>query len=174
MGFSTLDGLVMGTRPGQLDPGVLLYLMSAKGYDAARLTDLLYHRSGLLGLSGISNDWREVEAAGTPEAEQAIACFVHRLVCELGGVAAALGGLDALVFTAGVGEHSARLRREVAAATGWLGVAIDETANRAHATRISPPGSRVQVFVIPTDEERRIAQGTREVALDSANAQTPS
>ena len=171
MGFSTLDGLLMGTRPGQLDPGVLLYLMTAKGYDAARLTDLLYHRSGLLGLSGVSNDWRELEAAATPEAEQAIAYFVHRFVCELGGVAAALGGLDALVFTAGVGEHSARLRGEVGAAMAWLGIAVDDAANRAHATLISPPGSRVSVFVVPTDEESRIAEWTREIALISPPAQ---
>ena len=167
MGFSTLDGLLMGTRPGQLDPGVLLYLMNARGFDAARLSDMLYKRSGLAGLSGVSNDWREIEAAGTPAAKDAMAYFVHRIRCELGGLAAALGGLDALVFTAGIGEHAAGLRDEVASGLGWLGVALDEAANRAHATLISASGSRVRVFVVPTDEERRIAELTAQVALSS-------
>ncbi len=172
MGFSTLDGLPMGARPGQLDPGVLLYLMSARGYDAARLTDLLYHRSGLLGLSGVSNDWREIEAAGTSAARDAIAYFVQRLVYELGGLVATLGGLDALVFTGGIGEHSVSLRREVADAMGWLGLSLDDAANRAPATLISVPASPVRVFVIPTDEERRIAELTREVAQELGVAPT--
>ena len=166
MGFSTLDGLPMGTRPGQLDPGVLLYLMAAKGYDAARLTDLCYHRSGLLGLSGVSNDWREIEAAKTPAARDAVAYFVQRMVYELGGLVAMLGGLDALVFTGGIGEHSTELRRDLAAAMGWLGFALDEAANRAQATLISSPASRVRIYVIPTDEERRIAELTREVVSE--------
>jgi acetate kinase len=168
MGFSTLDGLPMGTRPGGLDPGVLLYLMSAKGYDAAALTDLLYHKSGLLGLSGLSNDWRELEAAGTAAAADAIAYFVHRVRCELASLAAALGGLDALVFTGGIGENSARLRADVVGGLGWLGFALDEAANAAQATLISAPASRTRAFVIPTDEERRIAESTREWTRNSA------
>ena len=163
MGFSTLDGLMMGTRPGQLDPGALLYLMSAKGYDAAGLTDLLYHRCGLAGLSGVSNDWREVEASASPQAQDAVAYFVRRIRVELGGLAAALGGLDALVFTAGIGEHSANLRAKVAEGMDWLGIVLDEAANRAHTRRISSPSSRASVFVIPTNEEARIAELTREV-----------
>ncbi len=163
MGFSTLDGLMMGTRPGQLDPGALLYLMSAKGYDAASLTDLLYHRCGLAGLSGVSNDWREVEASASPQAVDAVAYFVRRIRVELGGLAAALGGLDALVFTAGIGEHSANLRAAVCIGMEWLGIVLDAAANRANAQRISAPTSRAPVFVIPTDEEARIAELTREV-----------
>jgi acetate kinase len=169
MGFSTLDGLPMGTRPGQLDPGVLLYLMSAKGYDAAGLADLLYHRSGLAGLSGISNDWREIEAADVPQARDAAAYFIHRIRYELGGLAAALGGLDALVFTAGIGEHSAGLRAAVCADMDWLGIALDEAANRANAEIVSAPSSRAAVFVIPTDEEARIAELTHEVASGAAS-----
>ncbi len=167
MGFSTLDGLMMGTRPGQLDPGVLLYLMTAKKLDAAGLSEMLYRRSGLAGLSGVSNDWREIETAGTPAAEDAIAYFVHRIRYELGGLAVALGGLDALVFTAGIGEHSARLRAEVTANLGWLGVSVDDAANRAHATLISASESRVRVFVVATDEERRIAEHASQVAFSS-------
>jgi acetate kinase len=163
MGFSTLDGLMMGTRPGQIDPGALLYLMSAKGYDAASLTDLLYHRSGLAGLSGISNDWRKIEAATTPQAQDAAAYFVRRIRYELGGLAAELGGLDALVFTAGIGEHSASLRAKVAEGMEWLGIILDEAANGANSGLISAPSSRARVFIIPTDEEARIAKLTREV-----------
>ncbi len=148
----------MGTRPGQLDPGALLYLLTAKGYDAARLSDLLYKKSGLAGLSGVSNDWREVEAAGTPRARDAVAYFVHRLAVELGGLAAALRGLDAVVFTGGIGEHSASLRAAVAERMDWLGVVLDADANRQGATLISAPASRVRLYVIATDEERRIAE----------------
>ena len=169
MGFSTLDGLMMGTRPGQLDPGALLYLMSAKGYDSAALTDLLYHRCGLAGLSGVSNDWREVEAAASPQAQDAVAYFVRRIRYELGGLAAELGGLDALVFTAGIGEHSASLRTKVAEGMEWLGIVLDEAANRANAGLISAPSSRVRVFVTPTDEEARIAELTREVVDGAAS-----
>ena len=164
MGFSTLDGLPMGTRPGQIDPGALLYLMTAKGFDAAKLTDLLYKRCGLSGLSGVSNDFREVEAAATPQARDAIAYFVHRIRYELGGLAATLGGLDALVFTGGIGEHSATLRASVAAGMGWLGIALDEQENARAATLVSAAASRVRVYVIPTDEERRIAELTQRYA----------
>jgi acetate kinase len=168
MGFSTLDGLPMGTRPGQIDPGVLIYLMSARGYDVARLTDLLYKKSGLAGLSEVSNDWREVEATKTPQARDAIAYFIHRIVYEVGGLTAALQGLDALVFTGGIGENSASLRAAVVARLGWLGVTLDEAANAQPATQICAPDSRVRVYAIATDEERRIAQHTK------ATAQIPS
>jgi acetate kinase len=165
MGFSTIDGLPMGTRPGQLDPGVALYLMSEKGYDLPRLEDLFYHRSGLFGLSGVSNDWREIEAAGTPAAEDAMAYFAHRIRYEVGGLTATLGGLDALVFTGGIGEHAATLRARVIEGLGWLGITLDAAANRAHATVISGPQSRVRAYVVPTDEERRIAEQTAQVAF---------
>ena len=165
MGFSTLDGLPMGTRPGQLDPGVLLYLMAAKGYDAAALSDLLHRHSGLKGLSGVSNDWREIEAAGTAQARDAIDYFVHRMVYEIGGLTATLGGLDALVFTGGIGENAATLRAAVAARLGWLGLVLEESANAAARTRISAPASRLAVFVVPTDEERQIAEHTVKAAF---------
>ena len=167
MGFSTLDGLPMGTRPGQIDPGALLYLLTAKGFDAAALTDLLYKKSGLAGLSGVSNDWREIEAAETPQAHDALAYFAHRVRYELGGLAAVLGGLDALVFTAGIGEHSASLRAAVAAGMDWLGFALDEAANARSATLISAPSARVRIYVIPTDEERRIAELTQQIATSA-------
>lgn len=164
MGFSTLDGLPMGTRPGHTDPGALLYLMEQKGYDLARLNDLLYKKSGLAGLSGVSNDWREIEAADTPQARDAIAYFVHRILYELGGLVATLQGLDALVFTGGIGEHSASLRAAVVGRLGWLGLALDEAANGKSATRISAAGSAAPVYAIATDEERRIAELTQAVA----------
>ena len=160
MGFSTLDGLLMGTRPGQLDPGVLLYLMTAKGFDAAALGDLLYKDSGLKGLSGLSNDWREVAASDAPAAQDAVGYFIHRLVYEIGGLTATLGGLDALVFTAGIGEHAAGLRAAVAGKLGWLGLSLDPSANAASSLEISAETSRLRAFVIPTDEERRIAELT--------------
>jgi acetate kinase len=165
MGFSTLDGLPMGTRPGQLDPGVVLYLMSEKGYDLNALNALFYRRSGLAGLSGISNDWRELEAAGTLAAEDAMAYFAHRVRFEIGGLAAILGGLDALVFTGGIGEHAAGLRARVVGGLGWLGLELDEAANRAHGTLVTGPASRVRAYVVPTDEERRIAEQTAEIAF---------
>ena len=158
MGFSALDGLVMATRPGHLDPGVMLYLMSEKKLDADALSNLLYKKSGLAGLSGLSGDWRELETAQTPEAEQAIDCFVHRIRYELGGLAATLGGLDALVFTGGIGEHSAELRERAVAGMDWLGLKLDPAANRAHAERIDAGG--VRVFALATDEEKRIAELT--------------
>ena len=164
MGLTALDGLAMGTRSGRLDPGVLLYLIEHEGWDAASLTDLLYRRSGLLGLSGLSSDMRELEEAGTPEAEQAIALFCHRVRCEAGSLAAALEGLDALVFTGGIGEHSARVRREVCAGLGWLGVVIEPGLNDAAAPVISATGSGVGVHVIPADEEMTIARAAARLA----------
>lgn len=160
MGFSTIDGLPMGTRSGQLDPGVLLYLIEARGYDANALSDLLYKQSGLKGLSGLSNDMRELEASADPRATQAIAYFAHRIRYEIGGLAACLGGFGALIFTAGIGEHSSRLRALVMEGLGWLGVAGDAERNAAHAPRISADGSRIPVFIVPTNEELRIAEIT--------------
>jgi acetate kinase len=160
MGFTALDGLPMGTRSGQIDPGVLLHLLTAEGYDAAALTRLLYHESGLRGLSGLSSDMRALERAGTAEAAEAIGYFVYRIRKELGALAAALGGLDGLVFTAGIGENSAAIRAAVCAGMEWLGIALDEAANARGAAVISAPASRVQVLRIPTDEERMIALET--------------
>ncbi|MEC9198636.1 MAG: acetate/propionate family kinase [Pseudomonadota bacterium] len=159
MGFSALDGLPMGTRSGQIDPGVLLYLMESHGMDAAALTDLLYKKSGLLGLSGLSNDMRTLEEAGTDEAEQAIAYFTFRIRRELGAMAAILGGVDTLVFCGGIGEHSARIRAEVCTGMEWLGIALDAAANAAAADIISNGPTKVRV--IPTDEEAIIAKAVR-------------
>lgn len=165
MGFSTLDGLPMGTRPGQLDPGVLLYLMRSRGLDAEALTELLYKQSGLKGLSELSNDMRELEASRSGPAREAIAYFVHRIRYELGGLAATLGGLDAFVFTGGIGENSATIRRAVIEGMTWLGIESDEARNLAGATEISAPGSPVRVFVVPTNEELRIAEHAAALAL---------
>ena len=159
MGFSALDGLPMGTRSGQIDPGVLLYLMESHGMDAAALTDLLYKKSGLLGLSGLSNDMRTLEGAGTDEAEQAIAYFTFRIRRELGAMAAILGGVDTLVFCGGIGEHSARIRAEVCTGMEWLGIALDAAANEATADIISSGPTTVRI--IPTDEEAIIAKAVR-------------
>lgn len=164
MGFSALEGLVMGTRPGSLDPGVLLYLMQSQGMDAARLERLLYKESGLLGVSGISNDLRDLQASDHPHAREAVDLFVYRIHRELGSLTAAAGGLDALVFTAGIGEHSAPVRAAVCEKAAWLGIRLDPEANAAHATSISTPDSAVSVWVVPTDEELMIARHTRNVA----------
>ncbi len=157
MGFTALDGLPMGTRTGQLDPGVILHLLSAKGMDAASLTRLLYNESGLKGLSGLSSDMRDLEAADTAQAREAIAYFVYRARREIGALAAALGGLDGIVFTAGIGENSATIRSAICADMEWIGLALDPRANAAGETVISSPSSRVRAFRIPTDEERMIA-----------------
>ncbi|MEM6678799.1 MAG: acetate/propionate family kinase [Pseudomonadota bacterium] len=158
MGFSALDGLPMGTRSGQLDPGVILYLLQQEGMSAEDIVDLLYRKSGLLGLSGLSNDMRTLEAAGTPEARDAIDYFVFRVRRELGALTAVLGGLDALVFTGGIGENSANVRRQVCDGLGWFGIEIDRAANAEDATVISTPFSRARVLVLATDEERVIAR----------------
>ena len=158
MGFTALDGLPMGSRCGQLDPGVLLYLMEQERMSAAEISDLLYKRSGLLGLSGISNDMRTLEASGTPEAQQAIEYFVFRIRRELGGLAAVLGGLDALVFTGGIGENSRRIRERVSEGLGWLGIELDRARNDQNARVISTDLSRVRLFVVPTNEEVVIAR----------------
>ena len=160
MGFTALDGLPMGTRPGQLDPGVVLYLLDQKGMSVAEVTDLLYRGSGLKGLSGISNDMRDLVDSDDPRAAFAIDHFVHRAALSAGLLAAALGGLDAFVFTAGIGEHSTVIRARIAARLAWLGAEIDEAANEAGATVISTPASRVALLVVPTDEELMIARHT--------------
>jgi acetate kinase len=160
MSFTALDGLPMGTRAGSMDPGVILYLLSERGMDAAALTDLLYHRSGLLGISGLSSDMRELLAADTARARFAVDVFVYRVQRELGSLAAALGGLDALVFTAGIGERSAPIRARVCEGSAWLGIRLDPEANARGGPRISAADSPVSVWVIPTDEERMIAEHT--------------
>ncbi len=160
MGFSTLDGLPMGTRSGALDPGVLLWLMDAKGMSVRELEELLYHRSGLLGVSGITSDMRALLASDAPAARRAIDLFVYRIGRELGSLVAALRGLDALVFTAGIGEHAAEIRARVCRDAAWLGVELDENANRGGGPRISGAGSRISVWVVPTDEELMIARHT--------------
>ena len=163
MGFSPLDGLPMGTRSGQIDPGVLLYLLEQKGMEAAEVSDLLYRKSGLLGLSGLSNDMRTLEKAGTPEAGNAIAYFTYRIRREMGSLSAALGGLDALVFTGGIGENSALVRQQACEEMGWLGIDLNSDANQSNATTISSDMSRVQVMVIPTNEELVIARAALNV-----------
>ena len=157
MGFTALDGLPMGTRVGQLDPGVVLHLIEQEGMTAAEVTEMLYKRSGLLGLSGVSNDMRTLEASDDPRADEAIAYFTFRIRREIGAMAAAMEGLDGIVFTGGIGEHSARVRREVCAPMSWLGVTLDAAANETGAARIDAGGA-VGVLVIPTDEERVIAR----------------
>jgi acetate kinase len=163
MGFTALDGLPMGTRCGQIDPGVLLYLLGQKGWSVKDLEHLLYHEAGLRGLSGLSNDVRDLLASDAPGARLALDYFVHRIARETASLAAALGGIDALVFTAGVGENSPDIRARVCARAEWLGLGLDEAANRAGGPRISAPGSRVSAWVIPTDEERMIAEHTLEI-----------
>jgi acetate kinase len=160
MGFTALDGLPMGTRPGQIDPGVLLYLMEQKNMSAAAIQEFCYHECGLKGLSGISNDVRELEASTDPRADFALDYFCYRVGLYAGMLAAALAGLDAFVFTAGIGENSAAVRTRIAARLAWLGAGFDPAANAAHATLISHPGSRLALYVIPTDEELMIARHT--------------
>lgn len=161
MGFTALDGLCMGTRPGALDPGVVLYLFQTLGLSAGQVEEVLYRKSGLLGLSGSSNDMRDLLARSDPGARLAVEYFVYRAAKEIGGLAAVLEGVDALVFTAGIGENSAEMRRRICDASRWLGVELDEAVNAARGPRISTPGSRVSAWVIPTDEELMIARHTR-------------
>ena len=153
MGFTALDGLMMGTRCGQIDPGVLLHLMRAHGMDADGLERLLGRESGLLGVSGISPDMRDLLASPAPEAAEAVALFVHMILRQIGTLTATLGGLDALVFTAGIGEHAPEIRARVMAGLGWIGLVPDKAANLANATVITAPESRIVAATIPTDEE---------------------
>ncbi|MBS1170506.1 MAG: Acetate kinase [Burkholderiaceae bacterium] len=167
MGFTALDGLVMGTRCGVIDPGLLLYLMQEKGMTPKEVETLLYQESGLFGVSGgISNDVRDLLASDEPAAKEALDLFVYRVVRETGSLAAAAGGLDAFVFTAGVGEHSPEMRARICAQLGWLGVELDEEANRLGKARISAPDSRVNVWIIPTNEELMIARHTAKLTAD--------
>src|SRR3954462_4717763 len=163
MGFTALDGLPMGTRPGQLDPGVVLYLVDQKKMSAAEVQKLLYNECGLKGLSGVSNDVRELETSAEPRASFALDYFVYRVGLWTGTLAAALGGLDAFVFTAGIGENSPSMRARIAAKLAWLGCELDAGANKQNASLISASKSRVPIYVVPTDEELMIARHTLSV-----------
>ena len=163
MGFTAVEGLPMGTRCGALDPGVILYLMDQRGMDVSAIEKLIYNQSGLLGVSGISSDMRVLLASADPRAKLAIDLYVYRIGRELGSLAAALGGLDAIVFTAGIGEHAAEIRERVCRGASWLGVELDSAANVAGGPRISAANSAVSAWVIPTNEELMIARHTRGV-----------
>jgi len=160
LGFTGLDGLCMGSRPGTLDPGIVLYLFQELGMSAREVEDALYRKSGLLGISGISNDMRALLGNDDPAARLAVDYFVYRAAKEIGALTAALGGLDGLVFTAGIGENSAEVRRRICEACSWLGVRLDTEANEANGPRITTGGSEVSAWVIPTDEELMIARHT--------------
>ena len=163
MGFTAVDGLMMGTRCGALDPGVLVHLMDHYGLGPRELEDLIYRRSGLLGVSGISSDMRTLRASPDTAAMEAIDLFVYRIVREIGSLSAALGGLDAIVFTGGIGENDAATRAEVASGCAWLGLTLEEAANCQVTARISAQGSAVAAFVVPTNEELEIATRTFEI-----------
>lgn len=163
MGFTAVDGLPMGTRTGCIDPGVLIYLMRSRGMDADALEKLLYNKSGLLGVSGVSNDMRVLLESADPHAAEAVELFCFRVAKEAGALASSMGGVDAIVFTAGIGERSAPVRARVGEKLAWLGVSIDAGRNDANDARISADGSRLPVWVIPTDEEQMIALHTRAV-----------
>ena len=163
MGFTAVDGLPMGTRCGAIDPGVILYLMDERGMDARAIEKLIYSQSGLLGVSGISSDMRALLDSAEPRAKLAIDLFVYRIGRELGSLAAALGGLDAIVFTAGIGERAAPIRERVCRDAAWLGVELDPAANAGHGPRISTAASPTAAWVIPTNEELMIARQTRDL-----------
>jgi len=171
MGFTALDGLPMGTRPGQIDPGVLLYLINIKGIPATSVEELLYRESGLKGLSGISNDMRELQSSDAPGAVLAVEHFVYRTGLNAGMLAAAIGGMDAFVFTAGIGENSPVIREKIVDKLSWLGAAIDPDANGAGREVISRPDSRVGLYVVPTDEELMIARHTYSLITGAADEQ---
>jgi acetate kinase len=170
MGFTALDGLPMGTRAGQIDPGVVLYLISEKGMSASNVQNFLYRDCGLKGLSGISNDMRELEASDSFNAKLAIDHFVYRIGLNAGMLAAALQGLDAFVFTAGIGENSASIRARICDQLGWLGVGIDQAENARHARLISRSHSLIPVYVVPTDEELMIAQHTLSLLMNAPSS----
>jgi len=158
MGFTPLEGLMMGRRPGHLDPGVLLWLMEEKGLPVGEVGKALHNRAGLMGVSGISPDMRELLGSDAPAARLAVEMFVDRLVQEIASAAAAVGGLDAIVFTGGIGEHAAPIRARTLEALGWLGIEFDAEANQINAVTITRPGSKISAHVVPTDEERVIAR----------------
>jgi acetate kinase len=160
LGFTALDGLCMGTRPGALDPGVVLHLFQGLGLSAPEVETILYKKSGLLGISGSSNDMRDLLKSSEPAARLAVDYFVYRAAQEIGALAAALGGVDALVFTAGIGENSPEIRRRICESSSWLGVDMDPEANARGDTKISRPGSRVSAWVMATNEELMIARHT--------------
>ena len=159
-GFTALDGLCMGTRPGALDPGVVLHLFQALDLSAKEVETMLYKKCGLLGISGISNDMRDLVESKEAEAKLAVDYFVYRVTKEIGALTAAMGGIDALVFTAGIGEKSAEIRRRICESASWLGIALDEGANERHESRITHPKAAVSAWVIPTNEELMIARHT--------------
>jgi acetate kinase len=166
MGFTAVDGLMMGTRTGTLDPGVILHLVQHDGLDGKALETLLYKESGLLGVSGgVSNDMRVLLETDTAETRQAVDLFVYRAAKEIGALTAAIGGLDGLVFTAGIGEHSAEIRRRICALSAWLGIRLDEAANQGHGPRLTTADSPVSAWVVPTDEELMIARHTQALVL---------
>jgi acetate kinase len=160
LGFTALDGLCMGTRPGALDPGVVLYLFQVLGLSSKEVESLLYKKSGLLGISGLSNDMRDLLTAKAPEADVAVEYFVYRATKEIGALAAVLGGIDGLVFTAGIGENSAEIRSRICKSSAWLGLELDADANTHRGPRISTAKSKVSTWVIPTNEEIMIARHT--------------
>jgi acetate kinase len=168
MGFTALDGLPMGTRPGQLDPGVVLYLMSEKGMSAAEVQNFLYRECGLKGLSGISNDMRELQGNGDPHAALAVDYFVYRVGLNAGMLAAAMQGVDGFVFTAGIGENSPQIRAAIIGKLGWLGTSLDAAANTGNRSLITTRDSRLPVYVIPTDEELMIARHTLSLLSNKA------
>ncbi len=174
LGFTALDGLCMGTRPGALDPGVVLYLFQGLGLSAQDVEALLYKKSGLLGISGISSDMRVLMDSSAPAARLAIDYFVYRAACEIGALAAVLGGIDGLVFTAGIGENSPEIRRRICEASAWLGIELDADANTRKGPRISTAGSRVSAWVIPTNEELMIARHTGRLLGLVATAAQPA
>jgi acetate kinase len=160
LGFTALDGLCMGTRPGALDPGVVLYLFQNLGLSPKDVETILYKKSGLLGISGISNDMRDLLGSAEPAARLAVDYFIYRAAKEIGALAAAIGGVDGLVFTAGIGENSPEIRRRICEASAWLGIDLNPDANQARGPRISRDESRVSAWVIPTNEELIIARHT--------------
>jgi acetate kinase len=160
LGFTALDGLCMGTRPGAIDPGIVLYLFQTLGLSAKEVENILYKKSGLLGISGISNDMRDLLERTEPEARLAVDYFIYRIAKEIGALASVLGGVDGLVFTAGIGENSAEIRRRICRSCAWLGVEMDEKLNTAKDPKISAPRSKVSAWVIPTNEELMIARHT--------------
>jgi acetate kinase len=172
LGFTALDGLPMGTRPGQLDPGIVLYLMSEKGMSAKEIERFLYNECGLKGLSGISNDVRDLLESEDPRATRALDHFVYRIALFAGMLASAMGGIDGFVFTAGIGENAPRIREAVARRLAWLGLELDAEANIKGVPRISREGSRIACYVIPTDEELMIARHTLHV-LRAQGAELP-
>jgi acetate kinase len=170
MGFSPLSGLPMATRPGDLDPGLMLWLLRERGMSVAEVEHMLYHDSGMKGVSGLSGDMRTLLASDDPMAAEAVALFVYRVATEIGRLTAALGGLDALVFTAGIGERSPEIRARICERCGWLGLKLSVDANQGGSPRISCKDSSVTAWVIPTDEERMVAEHTARLVVAGSTA----